>query len=134
MNVPRRSARAGMQPGSASGRNGSAMPRSAAKRACYCAQWRGWARAVSIARQLAYWSIDAVIGRRRAKEYDAARVRWEATKIVLASERKRAREEKPMDYRSFVNERARARRPRGTASDRCARCSDARAQGACTAG
>ncbi len=61
-----------------------------------------------IARQLAYWSIDAVIGRRRAKECDAARVRWEAAKIVLASERKLAREEKPMDYRSFVNERARA--------------------------
>ncbi len=61
-----------------------------------------------IARQLAYWSIDAVMGRRRAKEYDAARLRWEATKIVLASERRLAREEKPLDYRSFVNERARA--------------------------
>ena len=61
----------------------------------------------AIARQLAYWSINAVIGRRRAKECDAARVRWESTKIVLASERKRVREEKPMDYRSFVNERAR---------------------------
>jgi hypothetical protein len=61
-----------------------------------------------IARQLAYWSIDAVMGRRRAKEYDAARVRWEATKIVLASERRRAREEKPLAYRSFVSERARA--------------------------
>ena len=61
-----------------------------------------------IARQLAYWSIDAVIGRRRAKEYDAARVRWEATKIVLASERRLAREEKPLAYRSFVSERARA--------------------------
>ncbi len=62
----------------------------------------------AIARQLAYWSVDAVTRRRRAKEYDAARVRWEATKIVLASERRRAREEKPLDYRSFVNERARA--------------------------
>ncbi|MGA8099493.1 MAG: hypothetical protein WB810_12645, partial [Candidatus Cybelea sp.] len=62
----------------------------------------------AIARQLAYWSINAVIGRRRAKEYDAARVRWEATKIVLTSERQRVREEKPMDYRSFVNERARS--------------------------
>ena len=61
-----------------------------------------------IARQLAYWSVDAVIGRRRAKEYDAARVRWEATKIVLASERRLAREEKPLAYRSFVSERARA--------------------------
>ena len=61
-----------------------------------------------IARQLAYWSIDAVMGRRRAKEYDAARVRWEATKIVLASERRLAREEKPLAYRSFVSERARA--------------------------
>ena len=61
-----------------------------------------------IARQLAYWSVDAVIGRRRAKEYDAARVRWEATKIVLASERRLAREEKPLNYRSFVSERARA--------------------------
>jgi hypothetical protein len=60
------------------------------------------------ARQLAYWSIDAVIGRRRAKEYDAARVRWEATKIVLVSERRLAREEKPLDFRSFVNERTRA--------------------------
>ncbi len=60
----------------------------------------------AIARQLAYWSINAIIGRRRAKEYDAARVRWESTKIVLASERKRVREEKPMDYRSFVHERA----------------------------
>ena len=61
----------------------------------------------AIARQLAYWSINAIIGRRRAKEYDTARVRWESTKIVLASERKRAREEKPMDYGSFVHERAR---------------------------
>ncbi|MGB8907140.1 MAG: relaxase/mobilization nuclease domain-containing protein [Candidatus Cybelea sp.] len=61
----------------------------------------------AIARQLAYWSIHAVIGHRRASEYDAARVRWESTKIVLASERKRAREERPMDYRAFVHERAR---------------------------
>ncbi len=61
-----------------------------------------------IARQLAYWSVDVVIGRRRAKEYDAARVRWEATKIVLASERRLAREQKPLAYRSFVSERARA--------------------------
>jgi Relaxase/Mobilisation nuclease domain len=62
----------------------------------------------AVARQLAYWSIDVVINRRRAHEYDAARVRWEATKIVLASERKLVREEKPMDYRSFVTQRARA--------------------------
>jgi hypothetical protein len=61
-----------------------------------------------IARQLAYWSVDAVIGRRRAREYDAARVRWEATKIVLASERRLTHEEKPLAYRSFVNERARS--------------------------
>jgi Relaxase/Mobilisation nuclease domain len=61
-----------------------------------------------IARQLAYWCVDAVMGRRRAKEYDAARVRWEATKIVLASERRLAREEKPLAYRSFVSKRARA--------------------------
>ncbi len=61
-----------------------------------------------IARQFAYWSVDAVMGRRRAKDYDTARVRWEATKIVLASERRRAREEKPLAYRSFVSERARA--------------------------
>ena len=61
-----------------------------------------------MARQVAYWSIDAVIARRRAQEYDAARVRWEATKIVLASERRLAREEKIMDYRSFVAEQARA--------------------------
>ncbi len=62
----------------------------------------------AIARQLAYWSIDAIINRRRTCEYDAGRVRWEATKIVLASERKLMREEKPMDYRSFVAQRARA--------------------------
>ena len=62
----------------------------------------------AIARQLAYWSVDAVIGRRRAREHDAARVRWEATKIVLASERTLAREKKPFAYRSFVSERARA--------------------------
>jgi hypothetical protein len=61
-----------------------------------------------IARQLAYWSVDAVIGRRRAREHDAARVRWEATKIVLASERRLTREEKPLAYRSFVSERARS--------------------------
>ena len=61
-----------------------------------------------IARQLAYWSVDAVIGRRRAREHDAARVRWEATKIVLASQRRLAREERPLAYRSFVSERARA--------------------------
>ncbi len=65
----------------------------------------------AIARQLAYWSVDAVIGRRRTREYDAGRVRWEATKIVLASERKLVREEKPMDYRSFVAQRARAGDP-----------------------
>jgi hypothetical protein len=62
----------------------------------------------AIARQLAYWSIEAVINRRRAREYDAGRVRWEATKIVIASESKLMREEKPMDYRSFVGQRARA--------------------------
>jgi hypothetical protein len=61
-----------------------------------------------IARQLAYWSVDVVIGRRRAKEYDGARVRWEATKTVLASERGLTREGKPLAYRSFVTERARA--------------------------
>jgi hypothetical protein len=61
--------------------------------------------------QLAYWSIDALIGRRRAQEHAAARVRWEATKIVLASERKLGREEKPMNYRSFVAQRARGGDP-----------------------
>lgn len=61
-----------------------------------------------LAHQLGYWSIDALMGRRRAQEHAAARVRWEATKIVLASERKLLREEKPMDYRSFVTRRARA--------------------------
>jgi Relaxase/Mobilisation nuclease domain len=61
----------------------------------------------AVARQLAYWSIDTIINRRRAHEYDAGRVRWEATKIVLASERRLMREEKPMDYRSFVAQRAR---------------------------
>jgi hypothetical protein len=62
----------------------------------------------AVAWQLAYWSIDVVINRRCAHGYDAARVRWEATKIVLASERKLMREEKPMDYGSFVTQRARA--------------------------
>jgi hypothetical protein len=60
-----------------------------------------------IARQLAYWSVDAVIGRRRAREHDAARVRWEATKIALASELRLTREQKPLAYRSFIAERAR---------------------------
>jgi hypothetical protein len=62
----------------------------------------------AIARQLAYWSLDAVINRRRAKEYDAARVRWETTKLVLASECTLAREKKPLAYRAFVAELARA--------------------------
>jgi hypothetical protein len=62
----------------------------------------------AVARQLAYWSIDVVINRRRAHESDAGRVRWEATKIVLTSERKLMREERPMDYRSYVIERAHA--------------------------
>ncbi len=62
----------------------------------------------AIARQLAYWSIDVVIKRRRAREYGGARVRWVAAKIVLASEHKLAREEKPMGYRAFVQVRARA--------------------------
>ena len=61
-----------------------------------------------VARQVAYWSIDAVIIGRRAREHDAARVRWESTKIVLAAERGQGRKEKPMDYRSFVVEKARA--------------------------
>jgi hypothetical protein len=64
-----------------------------------------------VVRQLAYWSIDLMMGRRRAHEYRAAHVRWQATKIVLASERRLTREEKPMDYRSFVAERARAGDP-----------------------
>jgi len=59
-----------------------------------------------LARQVAYWSINAIMARRRAQEYAAARVRWQATKIVLASEHGLAREEKPMDYRSFVTESA----------------------------
>jgi hypothetical protein len=62
----------------------------------------------AVARQLAYWSIDTIMNRRRAHEYDAGRVRWEATKIVLASERKLVREERPMNYRSYVAQRARA--------------------------
>jgi hypothetical protein len=57
-----------------------------------------------VARQLAYWSIETIMNRRRAHEYDFGRVRWEATKIVLAS-RKLMREEKPMDYRSYVAQR-----------------------------
>ncbi|MFY9630181.1 MAG: relaxase/mobilization nuclease domain-containing protein [Candidatus Cybelea sp.] len=62
----------------------------------------------AILRQLAYRSIEAIIDRRRAREYDIARVRWETTKIVLGSERNLVREEKPMNYRSFVTERAHA--------------------------
>jgi hypothetical protein len=62
----------------------------------------------AVARQLAYWSIEAIINRRRAHEYDVGRTRWEATKIVLASERSLMQQEKPMDYRSFVSERAQA--------------------------
>jgi hypothetical protein len=62
-------------------------------------------------RQLAYWSINVMMGRRRAQAYQAARVRWEATKIALASERGLARREKPMNYRSFVAERSRAKDP-----------------------
>jgi Relaxase/Mobilisation nuclease domain len=61
-----------------------------------------------IARQLAYWAVDTVIGRRRAREHDAARVRWEATKMVMASERRLTREKKALAYRSFVSERARS--------------------------
>ncbi len=57
---------------------------------------------------LTTWSVDAAIGRRRAQEYDAARVRWEPTKIVLASERRLTREEKPLAFRSFVSEQARS--------------------------
>jgi hypothetical protein len=62
----------------------------------------------AVVRQVAYWSIDTIMNRRRTHEYDVARVRWEATKIVLASERKLMREEKPMNFHSFVTERARA--------------------------
>jgi hypothetical protein len=61
-----------------------------------------------LAHQVAYWVIDGVIAHRRAQEGDRARVRWAATKIVLASERGLSREEKAMDYRSFVTEQARA--------------------------
>lgn len=64
-----------------------------------------------MARQVAYWSIDSVIARRRAQEHDVARVRWETTKIVLASERRVSRQEKIMDYRSFVTEKARVGDP-----------------------
>ncbi|MGA7286108.1 MAG: hypothetical protein WBW87_16390, partial [Candidatus Cybelea sp.] len=59
-----------------------------------------------VARQLAYWSIDTIMNRRRARDFDSARVRWEASKIVLSSERQLTREERPMSYRSFVAERA----------------------------
>jgi hypothetical protein len=64
-----------------------------------------------MARQVVYWSIDGVIARRRAQEHDVARVRWETTKIVLASERRVSRQEKIMDYRSFVTEKARVGDP-----------------------
>jgi len=80
-NVPRQWVRAGMRRGSASERNGSVMPRSATKRACSCAQWRGWARAASSPVSSHTGRVDAATGRRRAREHDAARVRWEATKI-----------------------------------------------------
>jgi len=64
-----------------------------------------------LARQVAYWSIDVVMARRRAQEYAAARLRWQAMKIVLARERGLSCKEKPMDYRSFVTEKARAGDP-----------------------
>jgi len=64
-----------------------------------------------LARQVAYWSVDAVIARRRAREFDVARIRWETTKIVLASERRASRQEKIMDYRSFVTGKSRAGDP-----------------------
>ncbi len=60
-----------------------------------------------LARKVAYWSIDGVVARRRAREYNAARVRWQATKIVLDSERGLEREKRLMDYRSFVIEKTR---------------------------
>jgi hypothetical protein len=93
-------------------RRNAAWEREAAQRQCE-AQRRREARRLMrtvarfgtrgvLLRQLAYWSIDVVIARRRAQEYAAGRVRWEATKIVLSSERALAREEKVMDYRSFV--------------------------------
>jgi hypothetical protein len=61
-----------------------------------------------LARQVAYWTIDALMAQRRVREYRGARARWEATKIVLAAERGRAHGEKSMDYRSFVAEQLRA--------------------------
>jgi Relaxase/Mobilisation nuclease domain len=104
--------------GAAADRRKAAWERESMQRRC-AAQRRREARLLlravarvaargAMARQLAYWSIEAVINRRRVRDYDAARVRWEATKIVLASERKLMREEKPMDYRSYVAERVRA--------------------------
>jgi len=59
-------------------------------------------------RKIAYWSIDAVISRRRQQEFASARARWEATKVALLAERERRRGEKPMDYTSFVAQRARS--------------------------
>ena len=97
-------------PGSASARCGSRKPSAAARTPVAPCGGAPRARGL-LAHQLAYWSIDAVVARRRAKEHVAARVRWEATKIVLASERRLAREEKPMDYRSFVTHRARTGDP-----------------------
>jgi hypothetical protein len=61
-----------------------------------------------LARQVTYWTIDALTAQRRVREYRGARARWEATKIVLAAERGRAHGEKPMDYRSFVAQQSRA--------------------------
>jgi Relaxase/Mobilisation nuclease domain len=59
-------------------------------------------------RKIAYWSIDAVMARRRQQEFAAARARWEAAKAALLVERGQQREEKPMDYTSFVAQRAHA--------------------------
>jgi hypothetical protein len=59
-------------------------------------------------RQFAYWSIDAVMDRRREREFAAARTRWESEKIAQVVRRGRQREEQPVGYESFVAERARA--------------------------
>ena len=57
------------------------------------------------ARQIAYWAIDFINDRRRAQEWAAARVRWEAAKVVFTAER---RGERPMPYREFALARAAA--------------------------
>ena len=61
-------------------------------------------------RRLAYRSIEAIIDRRRAREYDIAQSALGDYKVCCGSERRiSSGGRKPMNYRSFVTERAHAR-------------------------